>query len=310
MSGKKAATAHKRIFTHKMEADSKDVFKSILPEGWVIRNYDYPDYGIDQVVEVFDAVAEGAWVAAGEHLFIQVKSVEKRDFSRVTFGELGLEGIDVIKFVIDTKTLLTAAKMSSAQPLMLILVCFEDMSVYYICLNDYIMTCMPSLRETQINKTIYIPVENRLTADDSETKLRLYSVRAKLYSLFSLIEFQYAEILQMIDGCMQDKFSYLESKKIKRFIIELLNTDIWNFDHRWSGVSMLYEYIMCADKYMKTGVMNEGAHSYNIVLEMMGERAAVQLIWQQMSALHKIYHQVIRLRELPSEIEAVYASIR
>ncbi|GFM34852.1 DUF4365 domain-containing protein [Desulfovibrio subterraneus] len=307
MSEEKVVTAHRRILTHKMESDSKDVFKSILPEGWVVRNYDYPDYGIDQAVEVFDAVAEGVWVTAGEHLFIQVKSVEKCDFSRVTFEGLGRKGIDVIKFKIDTKTLLTAAKMSSAQPLMLILVCFEDMSVYYICLNDYIVACAPDLRETQSSKTIYIPIENRLTADESEIRLRFYSARVKLYALFSAIEFQYAEILYMTDGCIQDEFSDSENEKIKRFIVELLNNDIWNFEHRWGGISVLHRQILCADKYMKTGVMDEGTHSFNFVLEEMGEKAAVKLIWEQMSVLHKIYHQVILLRELPSEMEAIYA---
>src|SRR3954452_14683220 len=45
----------KRIRTHRLESEARRRFRELIEDkGWVVREMDKPDYGIDDLVEVFD----------------------------------------------------------------------------------------------------------------------------------------------------------------------------------------------------------------------------------------------------------------
>ena len=52
--------AHKkrRVFQHVMEDHSYEIIKRSLPQEWVIREFNRPDYGIDLVIELFEKIDE------------------------------------------------------------------------------------------------------------------------------------------------------------------------------------------------------------------------------------------------------------
>lgn len=112
-----------RAFQHIMESESFDIIKEILPKEWLIREY-RPDYGIDLSIEIFkyiDAEKRKA-ETLGEHLFIQVKSVEKLKVqkikvkSRDNVAKYKLKEkeefieIDVIKHQLETSELMQLKK--------------------------------------------------------------------------------------------------------------------------------------------------------------------------------------------------------
>lgn len=305
MQGKKLVTAHRRNITHIMEVDSKEIFKSLLPVGWVVRDYDCPDYGIDQVIEIFDAEEDG-WVTSGEHLFIQIKSVSKAEYYEKKFESKDIKSIKTVKFVIDVKTLRTAEKMSSALPLILILVCLDIKSIFYVCLNDYIVNCAAKLSNIQESRTIYLPISNMLHADNVEKRLRFYSMRPKLYALFSAIEFQYNEIMYMTDGDWGRFFTESEKKKIKGFIADLKNNDIWNFDHAWGGIHIMYSILICAENLIAGNEVSSKFYDFKFMHEKMGEKSTIRFIWEQLSVFHHTYYSIIRVRELPTELESIF----
>ena len=62
----------KRPKSHVTDSRGEQLFRSVLPQEWIVRDY-RPDYGIDYSVEVFDSQGDG-FVTLGEHFFVQLKS--------------------------------------------------------------------------------------------------------------------------------------------------------------------------------------------------------------------------------------------
>ncbi|WP_084502131.1 DUF4365 domain-containing protein [Fundidesulfovibrio putealis] len=298
-------TSHKRTFQHEMETKSREMFQRLIPSHWVVRNYDYPDYGIDLSIEVFDKIDSEYSTTSGEHFFVQLKSTNACEHTKLSLD--ADFSIDVVKFTIETKSLHTARKMGTAAPLLLVLVCFKSEQIYYLCLNDYISSCDVRIRQGQNTKTIYIPKLNTLTPDSAHMRLRLYSTRAKLFSLFSLLEYQRSKILYMLDAYDHLKLIPPDKAQIKCFINEILCRDIWGIDHPWQGISLIHdEFIQPLKEYLETGTMRDTRSNLSTILDLFGEVNLVRHIWEQMCNLHSVFHEIIRQRELPTDIEGIF----
>lgn len=183
-----------------------------MPHYWVVRDI-HPDYGLDLHVEVFEPDLDDPESSntLGEHFYIQVKTTEEinlekrtvRSRKNVTKFDLdpadgtALE-IEVVKYVIDTETLLTVEAMGSAIPVLLCYVDTTTETVYYVCLNDYISKSLlpykPSY-EQQDSVTIYIPAWNVLDMEDpSFAYLGLLARRGKYYAAFNTFSYQHNEL--------------------------------------------------------------------------------------------------------------------
>lgn len=142
----------RRPLQHVMEDDSVKIFQRLLPKEWVPRLYQR-DYGIDYVVELFNYVDAEQQMAEtlGEHVFVQLKSVLKTEIETVkVFGRGNVAKgplqhstdesltIEVIKFQIDTDTLLTVETMGPGVPVLLVLVTLDQSRAFFVCLNDLI----------------------------------------------------------------------------------------------------------------------------------------------------------------------------
>lgn len=144
-----------------------------LPHYWVVRDI-YPDYGLDLHVKVFEPDLDDPESSntLGEHFYIQVKTtkeinLEKRTVrSRKNVTKFDLDPadgtpleIEVVKYVIDTETLLTVEAMGSAIPVLLCYVDTTTETVYYVCLNDYISKSQNNMASPHVWMTIdhYIP---------------------------------------------------------------------------------------------------------------------------------------------------------
>lgn len=305
MGNSQMTYSHRRVASHLNETKSKDIFKAVLPEGWVVRDYANPDYGIDQSIEVFEKT-DKFYITTGEHLFIQLKSVTHPQFHTLKFGNDKTYSLKTIKYRIDTKELYTAEKMGSALPLLLVLVCLEDSSVYYIGLNDYIQICNLILKN-QKTTTIYIPTNNKITRIDAEKRLRFYSYRPKLYSLFSNIAIQLRDIEYMSGGGIR-KYTNEDRKQIFEFTRLLLNNDIWNFSHAWTGLHLMHWTILCAKEYFDTGSFGESelAKKYNLPIKYGNEVQAIRMIWDDLSTLHGMFIDRVRHYDYPTKIAAIF----
>jgi hypothetical protein len=108
--------------------------------------------------------------------------------------------ISVLRYEIDTNTLATVARMGSAVPVVLVIVCLDSGRVFFICLNDLIDKVIDpeeSGWRMQAKKTISIPERNEITADPNSvglTHLRFLSRRGKLHGLFNLVAYQFHEM--------------------------------------------------------------------------------------------------------------------
>lgn len=192
-----------------------NLVKEKLPHYWVVRDI-YPDYGLDLHVEVFEPDLDDPESSntLGEHFYIQVKTTKKINLEKKTvrsrknvtkFDPNPTDGtaleIEVVKYVIDTETLLTVEAMGSAIPVLLCYVDTTNETVYYVCLNDYISKSLlpykPSY-EQQGSVTIDIPAWNVLDMEDpSFAYVCLLARRGKYYAAFNTFGYQYNEILSV-----------------------------------------------------------------------------------------------------------------
>lgn len=188
--------------------------RSKLPDHWVVRDL-HPDYGLDLHVEVFEPDARDAESAntLGEHFFVQVKTAAVLETERVVVrhrmnvtkydpdpNDGDKVEIEVVKFSLDTTTLLTVETMGAAIPVLLCVVDLSTENIYYVCLNDYVTKALVPYRpeyENQGSVTVMIPSWNVLDAEDqSVAYLWLLARRGKFYAAFNTFAYQYHELLQ------------------------------------------------------------------------------------------------------------------
>lgn len=195
-----------------------NLVRSKLPDYWVARDIN-PDYGLDLHVEVFEEDPHDAASSntLGEHFYVQVKTFEHLKTERVTVRHRSnvtkrtpdlQQGdpveIDVVKFSLDTATLLTVQTMGAAVPVLLFLVDLSTKTVFYVCLNDYIeksvLPYKPSYEE-QGSVTIVVPAWNVLDADDfSFAYLWFLARRGKFYAAFNTFAYQFHELQRALDS--------------------------------------------------------------------------------------------------------------
>ena len=189
-----------------------DLVRSKLPNFWVVRDI-YPDYGLDLHVEVFeqDKHSSGSFNTLGEHFYVQVKTVENiktecitarhriNVAKRVPDSKQGepIE-LEVVKYSLDTATLLTVETMGASIPVLLFLADLSTKNVYYICLNDYVTKSLlpynPSY-ENQGTVTVAIPTWNKVdTENRSFGYLWFLARRGKFYAAFNTFAYHYHEL--------------------------------------------------------------------------------------------------------------------
>jgi hypothetical protein len=134
-----SARSKQRSEQHLIDESAQKMLQNLIPKGWVLRNY-RPDYGIDYILEVFQPLPNNdygnTFETLGEHLFIQLKGKKsakrmiKKIYDRYNVeksllveDKSSLIGeLEVISFPLEVSELVTVQRMSSALPVMLLLV--------------------------------------------------------------------------------------------------------------------------------------------------------------------------------------------
>lgn len=205
-----------------------EILKNLFPIEWVIREFT-PDYGIDLAVELFEEYKNN-YITTGEHVYFQVKGTEKLNkgklkiYERMNVEKSYMEKdfykeIEVVKFSIDTALLGTVEKMGSAVPVLLVIVDVIDSTVYFVCLNDYIeKIVIPSNPNYLLQDTllINIPISNIIKSGEDCSPIRWYAKRAKLFALFSKVNYQNHELLYFSDETLTTDILHF-AKIIRRF---------------------------------------------------------------------------------------------
>lgn len=244
-----------------MEDESYKIINKYIPDHWVARMFNSPDYGVDLVIEIFDKVNDKVSETLGEYLYLQVKSVQKIEVKTEKIYPVGnvakfgwkedkseYFNIDVVKFVIDTDSIYTIQSLGSSIPFILFVVDLTTRKVYFICLNDYIdKVLLPKNPKygSQKNVTITIPILNELSLlEISLPALEFYGKRAKLLSAFAKFSYQKNEINHLLKHkdfpviTLRDslaKQNDVQTEAIKRqvlyFIEQIEYLEIWNYQN-------------------------------------------------------------------------------
>lgn len=302
---------------HIMEDESFKIIRNLLPNEWVIREFNRPDYGIDLVIELFENIDKETFETLGEYLYIQVKSKEelKINSEKVFPVENVAKGnwkedksdslnLDVVKLIMDTDSLFTIQALSSSIPVLLFLVDLKLKNVYFICLNDYIDKLLlpknPNY-EKQESVTLKIPILNNLCNQKiSQAALKYYGKRAKLLSAFSKFSYQKNELSFLLDYrslniiTYRDKIDKTSDKSIQNikrqvlfFIKQIEHLDIWQYSE-WSILGEMKKQICdLKDKLEKNELTDERLIEY------------VLINWHQLTNLNNMYEELTREWFLP-----------
>lgn len=227
---------------------------SKLPDTWVVRQIT-PDYGLDLHIEVFEPTPEDPDSAdtLGEHFFAQVKTVAAVGTKTLQIGnrqnvmrsrraspEVESADIEVATLSLETSELRTVEAMGPGVPVLLLLVDLSSDEVYYLCLNDYISKVLLPKSwnyDERGSSTLHTPLSNRLRRDDpaSGTYIRMLARRAKLYTLFALLHYQYHEVARAAEGARIDLDRWTEEGRLPEdllhmlevFLRGVLRSDVW-----------------------------------------------------------------------------------
>jgi len=191
----------KRPRSHVIEDESEDIFKSFLPNEWVVRKIP-KDYGVDYEVEI----VEGD-VVTGNRFWFQLKGTDSiavrthrftipKDF-REDFG--GREHLDVkyVAFKVDTKLLEYSLRCDF--PLLLGVVDVPRKEVYWLPLADEIVINVepdsPNWREQQ-SVTVRIPLHNNFSEEKKRDYygLRWYAMEPARMRAFAFLHHYYHEL--------------------------------------------------------------------------------------------------------------------
>lgn len=253
----------KRPTSHVTDSIGMQLFKSVLPQEWVVREY-HPDYGIDFFVEVFDFQGDG-FVTLGEHFFVQLKShsevkwITKEVHARYNVEKMPLEydrkqssRMRVIAESLDTAELQLAQSMGSATPLVLVVADTTRSEVHWVCLNDFVdKVLIPEEGQDlslQASHTVHLPDFNRIgPTDDSLIPLRFLARRGKLYSAFNLFRYQRHEIHYALDRWATGIAHRLEGPDLlhlaNHFLGAILAYDFWKTTHAWPAVELTHRCV-------------------------------------------------------------------
>lgn len=323
---KRERTAHrKRRSLNQMQGDAgEELVAAAFPQQWLTRKIG-ADFGIDLHVEVFDWTDDRRKSAdtLGEHLFVQVKSCATSTFRMMTvhermnvskYGTTTSEGgksarIEVLPYVLDVDEILTVEAMGNATPVLLCVAAMDSGLVYYVCLNDYISrVLLPSKPGfvSQKTVTIHIPTQNVLDRDDASIAyLWMLARRSKLYSAFNTFNYQYNEILYLLDDLENYRLAAAGEPSpvpdpildmVEHFLSSNLRLDIWRPIDRGG-------WFVLQDVEDRFAALRGLLSSYRLPLnEMQMIMAGVEIrnTFAMAANLSRIYEELAREWHLPT----------
>lgn len=310
--------------SHIIEKNSLKIIGDILPTYWTIREYK-PDYGIDLSIELFEKKENKlnkVYDTLGEHLYIQVKGVEKIKTGSIKIYERNnienekiiekneFQDLKVVKYSIDTLELKTVQRMGSSLPVLLFVVDTTSKLIYFLCLNDYIdKVILPKNKDYHLKKTITLNIpESNIISKTKETliPLYLYAKRPKYYAFFIKVGYQRNELnfigKNLISQC-------------KYFAEILMNQDIFSGENNWHIMSSIHSNL---GKLIEKGkgpssilkktddinaVWENGAFPNELYTETeMLNSMSIQALWDQMDNLKNVYETICREWFLPTSL--------
>jgi hypothetical protein len=305
------ARRKQRVRQHIMEDESYEVIKRYIPNNWVIREFNRPDYGIDLVIELFEKIDEQISETLGEFIFVQVKSVEKLERkiekiypvdnvakSKWKEDKSQYVEMEVVKYSFDTDSIYSIQSLGASVSVLLFLVDLESKEVYFICLNDYIdriiLPKSPNYGNQQ-TYTIKIPTLNKLSnLEISNTALHFYGKRAKLLASFSKFFYQRNELEYALIGTESNKkkqLNYIEL--VSYFISQIEKLDIWKSEE-WAILPQTKIEI----ETLKNQVTRPDANFEEVV-------NLTSLMWHRLTNLGRIYEDLCREWFLPKFISSL-----
>lgn len=322
-----ARRSKQRPEQHIIDENAQQLFHSLVPAGWVIRNY-RPDYGIDYSLEVFqtiqDSLEESSFETLGEHLFIQLKGKKKAqrrtqkiynryNIEKAIFAEdkSDLVGeLEVIVFQLEVSELVTIQRMGAALPVILVLAELSTQQCYFICLNDYIdKILIPKFRNGDYadskTRTIYIPTQNLLRDKDSTKQvLGWYAKRAKLFAAFQKFIYQNVEL-----SYVSDQLELISLAQ--HFAKILLRYDFWE-DTNWKILEYYLDAVRKCLEIDETAITHSCPDPIDIPylsdeesqewLKEIKQRNSITQIWEGLSSLPRCYEEVCREWLLPTPL--------
>jgi hypothetical protein len=209
-------TSKQRSHQHLIDQEGEKLMRSKLPGHWAVHEY-RPDYGLDFSIEAFKIAGVAAdhspttYETLGEHLFVQLKSIEAPEAKLLRiFGRGNVEKtpeildrtnkvteIDTYRFQLEASELITVERMGIGVPVLLIIADLTARRCSFVCLNDYIDKILIPRHEDYRSKgsrTIHVPVRNEIGTDLGLVALRWYAKRPKLLAAFQRFTYQYSEL--------------------------------------------------------------------------------------------------------------------
>ncbi|MDQ4121952.1 MAG: DUF4365 domain-containing protein [Acidobacteriota bacterium] len=316
---KRLARRKQRVVQHVMEDNSYQIIKKLLPQEWVVREFNRPDYGIDLVIELFEVVDKNNEISEtlGEFIFVQVKSVKELEVEKQVIYPVDnvakgiwkenkneYMNVDVIKYSLDTDTIFTVQETGASVSVLLFVVDLSSSKVYFVCLNDYIDKIILPKKPNYIKQedlTIKIPVINNLANDNvALAAMKFYGKRSKFLSAFSKFYYQKNEVLHLfetIDFPVSTLRHYLNKdvvspeseivSQLKYFIQQLEYLDIWDVDF-WDVIQNSYSDLQQLKLLLDAEKIN-----------MENVRDTALLTWHRLSNLGNMYEELCREWFLP-----------
>lgn len=324
------ATGKKRPKQHIIDSKAQDLFRSILPKEWVVRDY-RPDYGIDFSIEIFDRPINSISSSdkenvetLGEHLLVQLKGVEKIvhrklkvydrynvEKSPLSENKSKFSEISSVRHRLDIPELVTIQRMGSGLPVLLVVADIEKEKCYFLCLNDYIdKVLIPSNKNYSKakTKTINIPLRNEIGGNElGVIPLRWYAKRPKLYTAFQKFHYQYVEL--------KYAFETTNFIPLARHFAGLLDLyDFWQRTEIWAILGYYYNALKNFLEKGTPGIMKK-ANGADEALKSSGfdiEKANIWLhkqevlnLWEGLAVLPRNYEEICREWYLPTPIGVV-----
>ncbi|MDY7079708.1 MAG: DUF4365 domain-containing protein [Chloroflexota bacterium] len=293
-----------RPLQHVAEEESLQLVRSLLPEEWVIHEYK-PDYGIDNVVEIFRYVDGEREIAETLRIFLYSgkgyhlcglgtisvyprANVEKPDCE---VGDSEPIDVEVVSYTLDTNELLTIQSMGSGVPVLLFLASLDTERLFYVCLNDLIdKVIIPDDPEytDKRSKTLCIPVKNQVLNDYQHlVPLRFYAKRAKLYSAFIKFSYQ-ANELSIVSRPQTYDQQFLRDM-VLHFIAVLKCLDIWYDCEMWKIIEIYFDELCRMER-----MLQESSRDFSEILDQ------ALVLWRRLAKLSHIYEELCREWFLPT----------
>jgi hypothetical protein len=311
----------RRSQQHIVNEQGERLLRSCLPSHWVLHDYK-PDYGIDFSVETFAPVQSPkkkhrVYETLGEHIFIQLKTVEATKASPLTvYGrpnvekgpeQLNMEDptgeLSTVRIQLEKEELVTVERMGVGVPVLLVIASLADNCCYFVCLSDYVdKILIPRFSNyaKSDSRTIHVPVLNKVeVAPPAIAALRWYAKRVKLYAAFQRFVFQAAELKY----AAEDEGFY---SLARYFAKRILAYDFWDDTPNWGVVE---HYGKAVRRFLATGqsgltTRSSSAPEHGLTedreLSAWIRQQDVIRLWDLLALLSRNYEDVCREWYLPT----------